>query len=151
MGLGNCERLLQNFPLNRLFDLSIEDIVTIEGFAEKTAEAVVESLKLIKQDFEQILSLGFNLIETAARQAHAQIESPVSGKLIVFTGTMVQGSREDMQKEAKRLGAKVANSVTGKTDILVAGEKVGATKLSAAQEKGVQILSEQEYLALING
>ncbi|MCD2452982.1 helix-hairpin-helix domain-containing protein [Methylicorpusculum oleiharenae] len=151
MGLGNCERLLQHYPLNRLFDLSIEDIVTIEGFAEKTAEAVVESLKLIKQDFEQILSLGFNLIETAASQAQAQIESPVSGKLIVFTGTMVQGSREDMQKEAKRLGAKVANSVTGKTDILVAGEKVGATKLSAAQEKGVQILSEQEYLTLING
>ena len=55
-----------------------------------------------------------------------------------------------MEKHAKALGAKVANSVTGKTTYLVTGEKVGETKINAAREKGVKVLTELEYLNLIN-
>jgi len=54
-----------------------------------------------------------------------------------------------MKKQAKVLGAKVGESITGKTDLLVCGEKVGATKLSKARELGVRIVSEEEYLALL--
>jgi len=60
-----------------------------------------------------------------------------------------QGARGDMEKQAKSLGAKVAKSVTGKTTYLVTGEKVGETKINAAKDKGVQVLTEQEYLGLI--
>jgi len=55
-----------------------------------------------------------------------------------------------MSKEAKRLGAKVASSVTGKTDFLVTGTDVGAAKIAAATEKGVRVISEEEYLALLS-
>jgi DNA ligase (NAD+) len=54
-----------------------------------------------------------------------------------------------MSKEAKRLGAKVGSAVTGKTDFLVTGTDVGAAKIAAAMEKGVQVIPEEEYLALI--
>jgi len=149
MGLGNCERLLQHFPLLSIFDLTLEDIVSIEGFAEKTGEAVMTSLAKIKDDFMRIHALGFNLIRTPLRSEQAPAASPIAGKTIVFTGAMQHGSREDMTREAKRLGAKVGSSVSGKTDFLVTGSDVGAAKIAAAQEKGVKVIGEAEYLEML--
>ncbi|MGR8979728.1 MAG: helix-hairpin-helix domain-containing protein [Gammaproteobacteria bacterium] len=150
MGLGNCERLLQHYRLTDIFDLTIDDIVAIEGFAEKTAEAVVDNLAKIKKDFFQLYELGFSLIQTPLVSEQSRETSPISGKNLVFTGTMQHGKRDDMIREAKQLGAKVTSTVTGKTDFLVTGADVGAAKIAAARQKGVQILSEQEYLRLIS-
>lgn len=149
MGLGNCERLLQHHKLLDIFNLTEDEIILIEGFAEKTAAAVVESLALIKDEFMKLYQLGFNLIPTPLVSEKTQQSSPIAGLTLVFTGTMVYGKRDDMIKEAKRLGAKVATSVTGKTDYLVTGTDVGATKINTASEKGVKVISEDEYLALI--
>ncbi|MGZ8223028.1 MAG: helix-hairpin-helix domain-containing protein [Methylobacter sp.] len=149
MGLGNCERLLQHHHLLDIFNLTVEDVINIEGFADKTGAAVVKCLAKIKADFMQIHQLGFNLIPTPLIAEQQQNISLISGKTIVFTGTMIHGKRDDMSKEAKRLGAKVGSSVTGKTDFLVTGSDVGAAKIAAATEKGVRVISEEEYLALL--
>ncbi len=149
MGLGNCERLLQHHRLLEIFNLTEDDIILIEGFAEKTATAVVKNLALIKDDFMKVYQLGFNLIQTPLTTEQQEKTNPIAGKTLVFTGTMVHGKRDDMIKQAKRLGAKVGSSVTGKTDYLVTGNDVGATKITAANENGVQIISEDEYLALL--
>ncbi|MFA5983367.1 MAG: helix-hairpin-helix domain-containing protein [Methylococcaceae bacterium] len=149
MGLGNCERLLQHYRLQAIFDLTVSEIIEIEGFAEKTSAAVVESLRKIHPEFMQIYPLGFNLIPTPLVAEQPALESPIAGKTLVFTGTMLHGKREDMKKQAKGLGAKVAESVTGKTDWLIAGAEVGEKKMAAAIAKGVQVLSEDDYLALL--
>ncbi|MDI1231648.1 MAG: helix-hairpin-helix domain-containing protein [Methylobacter sp.] len=151
MGTGNCERLLSHHPLEDLFNLDNEHIVAIEGFAEKTAEFVVKGLNRIQGIFNSIYNLGFNLERTplVLDSNFPEITTPISGKLIVFTGAMTHGSRSDMQAEAKRLGAKVGSSVTGKTDLLVAGENVGATKITDAEARGVSVITEEQYLALI--
>lgn len=151
MGLGNCERLLQHFPLSEIFNLTEQDLIAIEGFAEKTANSVVVCLHKVESEFNELFNLGFNLIETPIVEYRDDnsATSPIFGKTIVFTGTMKKGSRDQMKKEAKQAGAKVATSVTGKTDFLVAGEKTGAAKLAAAQEKGVSVLTEDEYLELL--
>jgi DNA ligase (NAD+) len=150
MGLGNCERLLQYHHLLEIFTLNEDEIIEIEGFAEKTAEVIVEYLTTIRRDFFQIYDLGFNLVATPllAEQQENQA-SPIWGKQIVFTGTMQHGKRDDMKKQAKQLGAKVAASVTGKTNYLVTGNKVGEAKIIAAREKGITVLTEEEYLQLI--
>ncbi len=150
MGLGNCERLLQHYHLETIFDLTEDDIASIEGFAEKTAEAVVKSLKMIRDDFFQIYQLGFNLKRTPLASEQTGQDNPIAGKTLVFTGTMVHGKRDDMKKQAKQMGAKVSSSVTGNTDFLVTGAKVGAAKINAAKEKNVTVISEDEYLALIS-
>jgi DNA ligase (NAD+) len=62
---------------------------------------------------------------------------------------MASGSRSDMEKHAKSLGAKVGKSVSGNTTYLITGDKVGANKIKAAQDKGVTVLSEAEYLAML--
>ncbi|SJM92964.1 DNA ligase (fragment) [Crenothrix polyspora] len=150
MGLGNCERLLQHYRLTDIFQLTVDDIISIEGFADKTAAAVVECLAKIKDDFQQLYQLGFNLNTTPLLSEQQQNHSPIAGKIIVFTGTMIHGKRDTMAQQAKRLGAKVATSVTGKTDFLVTGTDVGAAKIAAATEKGVQVISEDEYWALLS-
>jgi len=152
MGLGNCERLLQHHHLLDIFSLTIDEIIEIEGFAEKTAQVIVECLENIKEDFFKIYNLGFNLIATPLLSEQPENQaSPIWGKVIVFTGTMRHGTREEMKKQAKKMGAKVASSVTGKTDYLVAGEKVGEAKIRAAQEKGVTVLTEDQYIKMIAG
>jgi len=152
MGLGNCERLLQHHHLLDIFSLTIDVIIEIEGFAEKTAQVIVECLENIKEDFFKIYNLGFNLIATPLLSEQPENQaSPIWGKVIVFTGTMRHGTREEMKKQAKKMGAKVASSVTGKTDYLVAGEKVGEAKIRAAQQKGVTVLTEDQYIKMIAG
>jgi DNA ligase (NAD+) len=77
-----------------------------------------------------------------------QIDSPVSGKTVVFTGKLTQLGREEAKAQAETLGAKVAGSVSKKTDYVIAGEDAGS-KLKKAAELGVTVLSEEEWIALI--
>ncbi len=77
-------------------------------------------------------------------------DSPVAGKTVVFTGTLTQMGRSEAKAKAEQLGAKVAGSVSAKTDYVVAGEDAGS-KLKKARELGVTVLSEQEWIDLIGG
>jgi DNA ligase (NAD+) len=76
-------------------------------------------------------------------------DSPIAGKTIVFTGTLVQMTREEAKALAERLGAKVSGSVSKKTDYLVAGAEAGS-KLKKAAEAGVTVLEEQQFLDLVS-
>ena len=149
LGPGNCEKLLSHYHLEDIFDLNEEQIVGVEGFAKKTATVVIEGLKRIKPLFDTLYGLKFNLELTPLLEKTEKPLSPISGKQIVFTGSMTHGGRDDMEKEAKALGAKVGKSVTGKTDILVTGENVGASKMNDAKARGIQILTEEDYLNLL--
>ena len=150
MGMGNCEKLLSVYPLEKVFALSREEIVTIKGFSEKIAEAMLSGLAASAELFDTMYKMGFNLSETPLSTVkESPGNSPLAGKLIVFTGAMQTGSRDEMKKQAKNLGARIGDSITGKTDLLVCGEKVGAAKLKKAEILDVQIVSETEYLALI--
>lgn len=150
LGQGSSERLLQHYGIEKIFDITIEQIADIDGFAEKTAAAIVEGLANIKEEFFAIYNLGFNLEVTPLLSEQAGSDNPIAGKVVVFTGSMQQGSRSDMEKQAKALGAKVAKSVSGKTDYLVTGEKVGAKKITDAQNKGVEVITEADYLLMLS-
>ena len=78
----------------------------------------------------------------------APAEQPVAGLSLVFTGVFSAGSREEMEDEAEQLGAKVQKTVNSKTNYLVCGSKVGASKLAKAEALGVKVLSEAEYQAM---
>jgi len=74
--------------------------------------------------------------------------SPVTGKTVVFTGSLQQLTRGEAKAQAERLGAKVTGSVSKKTDYLIAGADAGS-KLTKAREQGVVVLTEDEWIALV--
>ncbi|MGY9054113.1 MAG: NAD-dependent DNA ligase LigA [Alphaproteobacteria bacterium] len=106
----------------------------IAFFAEPQNRAVVDDLA------------GFLTLEAP----EAVEQSTVSGKTVVFTGTLEKMTRQEAKARAETLGAKVAGSVSKKTDYVVVGADAGS-KAKKANELGLTILSEDEWLALIEG
>ena len=75
--------------------------------------------------------------------------SPIKNKNIVFTGEMASGNRSSIQKQARRLGAKVQATVRSSAHFLITGMRPSSSKLQKAKKYNVTILTEQEYLEMI--
>jgi len=149
LGMGNCENLLKSYSIKQIFNLSVEDISNIGGFAELTAVLIFDGLLSIKDQYETLVSGGFQLEHTLISSNDKAGNNLFSNKKIVFTGAM-SNSRAELEKQAKAHGVLVGKSVSSKTDFLIVGENVGQSKIKAAKSHKVEILSEAEYLKKLN-
>jgi DNA ligase (NAD+) len=124
-----------------------QDLNDIGGIGDIVADAVVEFFA----EPRNIKALDALLAEIEVKPAEQpRKSSKVSGKTVVFTGSLTKFTRDEAKAVAERLGAKVAGSVSKKTDYVVAGEEAGS-KLTKARELGVNVLSEDDWLELIEG
>ncbi|MGA0530574.1 NAD-dependent DNA ligase LigA [Hansschlegelia sp. KR7-227] len=121
------------------------EIVDIEGIGPIVARAVIDFFQEPQNDppLDALLAeVKPEPMEQVAR------ESPVAGLTVVFTGALEKMTRDEAKAMAERLGAKVAGSVSKKTDIVVAGPGAGS-KLAKARDLGIETLSEDEWLARV--
>ena len=123
------------------------DLVDIDGIGAVAADALVDfHAEAHNAEVLDALEAELEITPFVAPTA----TSPVSGKTIVFTGTLTEMSRAEAKARAEALDAKVSGSISKKTDYVVAGEAAGS-KAKKAAELGVTVLSEQEWLDLISG
>jgi len=124
------------------------DLNSIDRMGEVVAKAIV-AFCTREQSRAVIENLLAALSAVIPPEKPAQ-DSPVAGKTVVFTGSLEKFTRDEAKARALALGAKVAGSVSKKTDYLVAGPGAGS-KLAEAQKHGVAVLSEDDWLKLIGG
>ncbi len=123
------------------------ELNAIEGIGDVVADAIVEFFA----EPRSVRALDDLLAEITVEDAErVKTDTAVAGKTVVFTGTLTRFSRDEAKAAAERLGAKVAGSVSSKTDYVVAGEAAGS-KLDKARALGVTVLTEDEWLKLIGG
>lgn len=120
------------------------ELLSIDG----VGQTAVTSLKEFAAEPHNQEMLTALLAEVEVEDAEAPAsETPVTGKTIVFTGTLEKMTRDEAKSRATALGAKVSGSVSAKTDIVVAGPGAGS-KLKKAEELGIQVMSEDDWLEL---
>jgi len=122
------------------------DLDNIEGIGETVVDALIDffaephNVRALDDLLEQVT------VERLTRAATTA--SPITDKTVVFTGTLEKMTRGEAKALAERLGAKVAGSVSKKTDYVVAGADAGS-KLTKARDAGVTVLTEEEWLKLV--
>ena len=121
------------------------ELSAIDGIGDVVAEALIQFF-----DEPHNVEIFDALLKEVEPQALAAVaaSSPVSGKTVVFTGALERMTREEAKAMAERLGAKVAGSVSKKTDLLVAGPGAGS-KLKEAEKFGVEVIDEAAWFVLV--
>jgi len=125
---------------------SYQELVNIDGIGASVAQEIIDFFS--QPENLQILE---DLGQYVRIQPYLESEisdSPIAGKIIVFTGKLETLGRNEAKSQAEQLGAKVAGSVSRKTNFVVAGTEAGS-KLKKAEELGLEIISEEEWKKLI--
>lgn len=125
-----------------------DDIVGIDGIGETVAMSLIATFGQ-PQERASIDRLLAQLDPQDDASAPAT-DSPVTGKTVVFTGTLEKMTRAEAKATAEALGAKVSGSVSAKTDLLVAGPGAGS-KAKKAADLGIETIDEDAWIALIGG
>lgn len=147
VGVKTAKDLVNKFKsMEGLKNAAFEELVGVQDVGDIVAQGVMVFFKEEKvlETIEELLSLGVNpkFIEKEV------VESLFEGKTVVATGSLKNYSRTEIKDKLESLGAKVAGSVSKKTDYVIAGEAAGS-KLTKAEELGIKVLSEEEFEEMV--
>ena len=149
VGWVTARNLARHFrTVDRLLAATLEEVEEVEGIGPDRAESIAEWF-----EDEDNRALVRELRERGLRFETGEEERPVEGPLgglsYVITGTLEGFTREEAKAALEALGAKVSDSVSGKTTGLIVGEEPGAAKLKKAQKAGVPLLTEADLRRLL--
>ncbi|NME83153.1 NAD-dependent DNA ligase LigA [Clostridium sp. SM-530-WT-3G] len=149
VGVKTAKDIVNKFKsIEGLKNAKFKELVEVPDVGDVVAQDVVSFFKEEKvlETIDELLELGVN-----PRFEEVEVtENPFMGKTVVATGTLQNYSRSEIKEKLESLGAKVAGSVSKKTDYVIAGEAAGS-KLTKAQELGVKVLSEEEFEEILRG
>jgi DNA ligase (NAD+) len=151
VGYVTAEALADHFgSIDALHEADPELIEEVEGVGPIMAVQIAESLadELTWRLIEKLRKRGLRL--EAAESERRPSGGPLEGKTVVLTGALPELTRDEAAALVKSAGGKVVNSVSKKTDYVVAGEKPGS-KLAKAESLGTDVLDEAGLLGLVRG
>ena len=156
LGENNAKMMAEEFVsienfLTRMQLLRIRNQQVIQRLLSKDGigEKILQELCNFFENQENINTIRqlVNILNISNYEISTQ-KLPLSGQVVVFTGSLESLSRNEAKTQAERLGAKIASSLTNKTNLVISGNKAG-NKLKKAQELGVKIINEQEWLDIV--
>lgn len=141
MGISNWELLLRNYPsLQEVLTVGVQDIANIKGFAEKTAQAVVQGLEENRELIAALHEIGVD-----PRWQQSSSAQKYEGQTFVITGSF-RRSRTEMTQMLKKAGAKVSSSVSKNTMALVISDiDSTSSKAKKAKELNIPLWSEEDF------
>ena len=149
VGVKTAKDLVSRFKsIEGLKNATFEELVSVPDVGDIVAQDVMSFFKEEKvlETIDELLALGVN-----PKFEEVEVtENPFMGKTVVATGSLQNYSRSEIKEKLESLGAKVAGSVSKKTDYVIAGEAAGS-KLTKAEELGVKVLSEEEFEEILRG
>ncbi len=133
--------------LDKIRTATVEELVELPDVGSIVAESIVEFFAdpFMQAGIDKMLNLGVQPQVPEAPAIVVSADSYFNGKTVVLTGTLQTMTRDEAALRLEQLGAKVTGSVSKKTDIVIAGEKAGS-KLTKAQELGLEIIEDEEQL-----
>ena len=156
VGEGNSKRLSRHYGTMDALLAAIDASSALEGEAWDELTGIDGQGEVAATSLVQFFSEPENRRVVEELMSHVEVlpveraetDTPVAGKTVVFTGTLEKMTRDEAKAMAERMGAKVSGSLSGKTDLLVAGAKAGS-KLKKAEALGVAVVDEDGWLAMV--
>ena len=152
VGKTVAEKLVEHFKnIDNLLNASYEELIAVPEIGDRIANSILlffedpDNQQLIKD----LKDAGLNF-EVKQEAVNLNSESFL-GKTFVVSGVFQSFGREELKNTIKQHGGKVLSGISGKLDYLLAGEKMGPAKLKKATELGVEIISEQQFISMIEG
>lgn len=136
--------------IDNLANASLMDLVLVDEIGERIAQSVItffeneENKKIV----ERLKGYGVQL--EALASANTSVSEKLAGKIFVVSGVFEKFSRDDLKKAIEDNGGKVGSSISAKTHYVVAGDNMGPAKLEKANQLGIAIISEDDFISLIN-
>ena len=149
VGARTAVLLCRNFPtMDAFLAATAEEFQKVDEIGPVMAESIVHffSLPRNRELIGHLRELGLNMEESLPEG----VDSSLAGKTFVLTGTLASMTRQEAGERILNKGGKVTGSVSKKTTYVIAGEDAGS-KLTKAEELGIRVLNEQEFLSLLNG
>jgi len=146
-----AKKLAKHFKsIDHLAEASFEELIKVDEIGDRIAQSVVAFFQQEKnrQTITRLKSFGVQL-QISEEELAGQTELLLN-KTFVISGVFEKVSRTDLKKLIEKNGGKNTSSISKKTDYLVAGENMGPAKLKKAEDLGISLLSEDEFLAMVN-
>jgi DNA ligase (NAD+) len=135
--------------IDNIIRAGFEELKEVEEIGEKIAESVVnffsDPVNIAIIDRLKHYGISFQL----ERSAQKVVVDKLGGKIFVISGIFRKFSREQIKEMIEKYGGKSTGSISARTDFLLAGENMGPAKMKKAQDLGVKVISEEEFLAMI--
>lgn len=130
---------------------TLMDLVLVDEIGEKIAQSVVEFFENTENSITIERLRGFGVQLEMGAHHDTTVSDLLAGKTFVVSGVFEKFSRDDLKKAIEDNGGKVGSSISKKTDYVIAGENMGPAKLEKASQLNVNIISEDDFITMLNG